>query len=94
MSKITTFLYYYVVNFSCGKSRLFMNAKTIRITTPYITLGQLLKLANIIGNGGEAKVFLLEHDVLVNGESDRRRGRKLYPGDEVSVLGKAFAIAS
>jgi S4 domain protein YaaA len=68
--------------------------REVKITTPYITLGQMLKLANLIGNGGEAKVFLLEHDVLVNGESDRRRGRKLYPGDEVSVLGKAFAIAS
>ena len=51
--------------------------QTIQITTPYITLVQLLKLANVIGNGGEAKSFLATHEVLVNGEADNRRGRKL-----------------
>ena len=68
--------------------------QTIQITTPYITLGQLLKLANIIGNGGEAKFFLATHEVLVNGEADNRRGRKLYPGDEVRVGGEAFLIGT
>jgi len=72
-----------------------MNAKrNVQITTPYITLGQLLKLANIIGNGGEAKVFLATHEVLVNGEVDCRRGRKLYPGDEVVVNGQAFRVSA
>ena len=72
-----------------------MNAtKTIKISTPYITLGQLLKLADVIGNGGEAKSFLAAHGALVNGEPDSRRGRKLYPGDEVQVEGKAFLIAA
>ncbi len=66
--------------------------KNVKITTPYITLGQLLKLVHVIGNGGEAKGFLAEHDVLVNGEVDCRRGRKLYPGDVIEVLGKAYAI--
>ena len=69
-----------------------MNAKHIQLVTPYITLGQLLKLAHLIGNGGEAKFFLATHEVLVNGEPDARRGRKLYPGDEVRALGKAFVI--
>ena len=68
------------------------NNRNVKITTPYITLGQLLKLVNLIGNGGEAKAFLAEQEVLVNGEVDCRRGRKLYPGDEVNVLGQAFAI--
>jgi len=72
-----------------------MNAKrNVQITTPYITLGQLLKLANIIGNGGEAKIFLATHEVLVNGEVDCRRGRKLYPGDEVVVNGQAFRVSA
>lgn len=66
--------------------------KTIHLTAPYITLGQLLKVGRIIQNGGEAKMFLAEHEVLVNGEVDCRRGRKLYPGDKVSVLGQDFAI--
>lgn len=68
--------------------------RDVKITTPYITLGQLLKLANLIGNGGEAKFFLSAEEVKVNGEIDQRRGRKLYPGDEVLVQGKTYRIVS
>lgn len=57
--------------------------RTVKITTEYITLGQLLKLAQIIQNGGQAKSYLAENEVLVNGEPDQRRGRKLRPGDEI-----------
>jgi ribosome-associated protein len=59
--------------------------KKIAISTEYITLGQLLKLADCIATGGEAKVFLQEKGVLVNGQPDNRRGRKLVPGDTVQV---------
>jgi len=59
--------------------------KEIFITTEYITLGQLLKFANIINNGGEEKAFLANNSVLVNGEMENRRGRKLRPGDLVKV---------
>ncbi|TJY41698.1 S4 domain-containing protein YaaA [Cohnella pontilimi] len=59
--------------------------KKIAISGDYITLGQLLKLANCIGTGGEAKAFLQEKEVLVNGQPDNRRGRKLVPGDTVEV---------
>ena len=68
--------------------------KVITITTPYITLGQLLKLGNVIGNGGEAKAYLATYEVLVNGEAENRRGRKLYPGDVVKAGSKAFRIGS
>ena len=68
--------------------------RDVKITTPYITLGQLLKLTNLIGNGGEAKFFLSVEEVKVNGEIDQRRGRKLYPGDEVLVQGKTYRIVS
>jgi ribosome-associated protein len=47
----------------------------------HITLGQLLKAADIIGTGGEAKFYLAETVVSVNGEPEQRRGRKLRPGD-------------
>jgi ribosome-associated protein len=58
--------------------------KKFKITTEFITLGQLLKATDIIGSGGEAKFFLLSHDVLVNGERRTERGKKLYHGDHVS----------
>lgn len=61
--------------------------KKIGISTEYITLGQFLKLADCIGTGGEAKFFLQESKVLINGEPDNRRGRKLVIGDKIEVEG-------
>ncbi len=57
----------------------------ITIQTEYITLGQFLKLANVIQSGGMAKWFLGEHDVFINDEQDQRRGRKLRDGDEIYI---------
>jgi len=69
--------------------------KTIGISTEYITLGQFLKLADCIGTGGEVKHFLQEKRVLVNGEPDNRRGRKLRVGDNIEVEGfGSFAIGT
>ncbi|MCW3053755.1 MAG: yaaA [Chthonomonadales bacterium] len=53
----------------------------------HITLGQLLKVAGIIGTGGEAKFYLSETVVIVNGEPEQRRGRKLRPGDRIQAPG-------
>ncbi len=64
----------------------------ISIDSAYITLGQLLKLVNLVGSGGEVKAFLQQERVLVNGQAEDRRGRKLYPGDEVRVAGKTYRI--
>lgn len=61
--------------------------KTITIQTDYITLGQFLKLADCISTGGQAKFFLQEAVITVNGESENRRGRKLVHGDDVLVEG-------
>ena len=68
------------------------NASEIAITTEFITLGQFLKLADIISQGGEAKAYLATHEVKVNGESDNRRGRKLRNGDEVLLSEGLFRI--
>ncbi len=55
-------------------------AQPIKIETEIITLGQFLKLAEVIQSGGMAKWFLSEYEVYVNGEQDQRRGRKLAVG--------------
>ena len=68
------------------------NASEIAITTEFITLGQFLKLADIISEGGEAKAYLATHEVKVNGEPDNRRGRKLRNGDEVLLVEGLFRI--
>ncbi|WP_221567516.1 S4 domain-containing protein YaaA [Alkalihalobacillus sp. TS-13] len=57
----------------------------IKINTEFITLGQLLKQADVIQSGGMVKWYLAEHDVFVNDEPEQRRGRKLYEGDTVSI---------
>ena len=64
----------------------------ILINTDYITLGQFLKLADIIESGGEAKTFLANNEVKIDGEPDNRRGRKLRGGEVVEVLGQKYEI--
>ena len=71
-----------------------MGAKTVKLrpNEEYITLQSLLKSTNIISTGGMAKMYLLENTVLVNGEPENRRGRKLYSGDKVEVENTVFMI--
>ncbi|MBU5467458.1 S4 domain-containing protein YaaA [Virgibacillus sp. MSJ-26] len=57
----------------------------ITINTEFITLGQLIKLANVLETGGMIKTYLQDVGVIVNGEKEHRRGRKLYPGDEIQI---------
>lgn len=66
--------------------------KQIKISTEFVTLGQFLKLANLIQTGGEAKFYLKENKVIVDGEEDNRRGRKLYSGNIVEVENQIFEI--
>lgn len=54
-----------------------------------IRLDQFLKLANLVGSGGEAKMLILDGQVKVNGETEERRGRKLQEGDAVEVDGQS-----
>ena len=66
--------------------------KQIKISTEFVTLGQFLKLANLIQTGGETKFYLKENKVIVDGEEDNRRGRKLYSGNIVEVENQIFEI--
>ncbi len=50
-----------------------------------IRLGQFLKLTNAAQDGFEARVLIQEGKILVNGELERRRGRKLQKQDVVEV---------
>ena len=59
--------------------------KSIQIETEYVTLGQFLKMIDVISSGGLAKWYLEEHQVFVNGEIEQRRGRKLKPGDQIGI---------
>ena len=57
----------------------------IIITTEFIKLQDLLKFANVVSTGGEAKIIIQEGDVKVNGEVCTMRGKKIRPGDLVEL---------
>ena len=65
---------------------------TIEITTEYIKLQDLLKLAGLTYTGGEAKVMVQEGLVTVNGEVCTMWGRKIRPGDTVEFEGKTLEV--
>ena len=65
----------------------------ITITTEFIKLQDLLKLANLVGTGGEAKIVIQNGDVLVNGEVCMMRGKKIRPGDMVAFDGKELTVS-
>ena len=65
--------------------------KTMTITTEYIKLQDLLKLANAVETGGEAKECIQGGEVKVNGEVCTMRGKKLRPGDTVTFRGEEYA---
>lgn len=66
----------------------------IEIRGDMIRLGQLLKLAGIAADGGEAKAMLEAGHVHVNGEAEQRRGRQLHDGDIVTAAGEAVRVAA
>lgn len=69
-----------------------METITITITTEYIKLQDLLKLAAVTDTGGEAKILIQEGQVLVNGEVCTQRGKKLRPGDDVEAEGLHYGV--
>ena len=65
-----------------------MQKETIQITTEFIKLDSLLKFANAVATGGEAKQIVQDGLVKVNGETCTMRGKKIRPGDVVEVDGQ------
>ena len=59
--------------------------ENIIITTEFIKLQDLLKFANVVSTGGEAKNIIQEGEVKVNGEVCTMRGKKIRPGDLVEL---------
>ena len=66
--------------------------KIISITSEYINLGQFLKVPWTISSGPDAKVFLSENKIFVNGETENRRGIKLYKNYTLEINGTIFEI--
>jgi ribosome-associated protein len=66
----------------------------IEIRGDMIRLGQLLKLASVVGSGGDAKAMLAAGLVTVNGEQETRRGRQLHDGDVIDADGETLRVVA
>ncbi len=63
-----------------------------KLETEYIKLDSLLKALNLSSSGGEAKLYIQDGQVQVNGQVEIQRGKKLYKGDVVTFNGKVYTI--
>lgn len=66
--------------------------KTITITTEFIKLQDLLKFANLVETGGEAKERIQAGEVTVDGQVCTMRGKKIRPGDDVCFQGEHYTV--
>lgn len=66
--------------------------RNVQITGEWIKLDALLKFANLAASGGEAKIRIAQGEVQVNGQVCTMRGKKLRPGDTVTLDGQTLAI--
>lgn len=64
----------------------------VKLRDEFIKLGQALKAAGLVESGAEAKEVITDGLVRVNGETDTRRGRKLYAGDIITFDGEEVKI--
>ena len=62
-----------------------MSKSSVKISTEFIKLDALLKFTSLTGSGGEAKALIQNGEVLVNGEVCTMRGKKIRPGDKVTL---------
>ena len=66
--------------------------QSLHLRDEFIKLGQALKATGLVESGVEAKEVIQDGLVQVNGETDTRRGRKLYAGDIVTYNGEEIKI--
>ncbi len=68
--------------------------ETITIQTEFIKLDSFLKFCGAVGTGGEAKIAIAEGAVQGNGGVCTMRGKKLHPGDTVTLDGESWQVAA
>ncbi|MGI2882387.1 RNA-binding S4 domain-containing protein [Vibrio furnissii] len=64
----------------------------IEVDAQPVELYKVLKIANVVSGGGEAKYAIAEGYVAVNGELEMRKRRKLYDGDLVEFNEEYYLI--
>lgn len=64
----------------------------VKITTEFIKLDQLLKFSGAVAIGSDAKQLIMDGQVSVNGEVCLMRGKKIRPGDIVTINGNEIVV--
>ncbi len=67
--------------------------EVIEISTESINLAQLLKWANVVASGAEAKHLIQDGRVKLNGHVELRRAKKIYPEDIISIGQREFKVS-
>ena len=67
-----------------------MEMNEVKIKTEFIKLDSFLKWAGVVSLGSEAKMYILDELVKVNGEVCVQRGKKIRPGDIVEFEGELY----
>ena len=68
------------------------NIEKVKISTEFIKLDQFLKWLAVVDSGSEAKQVILDGMVKVNGDVEKRIGRKIYPDYKVEVFDKIYVV--
>ena len=68
------------------------NIEKVKISTEFIKLDQFLKWLAVVDSGSQAKQVILDGIVKVNGDVEKRRGRKIYPEYKVEVFDKIYVV--
>ena len=69
-----------------------MTSKYVKLKTLWIRLDQLLKFAGVAESGGQAKEMILGEEVQLNGELCLARGKKIFPGDVITLDGVEIIV--
>jgi ribosome-associated protein len=66
--------------------------RVVEITSEPVELYKILKFEGMVMSGGEAKQVIADGLVRVNAETDTRKRRKIYHGDEIEFAGEQLHI--
>lgn len=66
--------------------------KEVKISTEIIKLDSFLKWAGIVGQGSDAKMYIQNGEVKLNGNVETQRGKKLTKGDVVEFQGENYKV--
>lgn len=71
-----------------------IESDVVEISSEPIALHKLIKLANLVASGGEAKYVITEGLVTVNGAVETKKGKKIFSGDIVEFQGTRIQVAN